>query len=47
MTLNNVKLGHVVTFMKYLASAVSLAYLPKNLIWNKSMFPTLNLMNLA
>ena len=47
MTLNRVKLGRAVTFMKYLASVVSLIFLAKTLIWNKINFPTLNLMNLA
>ena len=47
MTLNRLKLGRVVTFMKYLASVVSLIFLAKTLIWNKINFPTLNLMNLA
>ena len=47
MTLNRVKLGRAVTFMKYLASVVSLIFLTKTLIWNKINFPTLNLMNLA
>ena len=46
MTLNHVKLGHVVTFMKYLASIVSLIFLAKTLIENKIRFPTLNLLNL-
>ena len=39
MTLNRVKLGRVVTFIKYLASVVSLIFLPKTLIWNKITFP--------
>ena len=47
MSLNRVKLGRAVTFMKYLASVVSLIFLAKTLIWNKINFPTLNLMNLA
>ena len=47
MTLNRLKLGCAVTFMKYLASVVSLIFLAKTLIWNKINFPTLNLMNLA
>ena len=34
MTLNRVKLGRAVTFMKYLASVVSLIFLPITLIWN-------------
>ena len=47
MTLNRLKLGRAVTFMKYLASVVSLIFLAKTLIWNKISFLTLNLMNLA
>ena len=47
MTLNYVKLGRVVTFMKYLASAVSSIFLPKTLIWNKITFQLSNLLNLA
>ena len=39
MILNRVKLGLEVTFMKYLASVVSLIFLPKTLIWNKITFP--------
>ena len=39
MTLNRVKLGCTVTFIKYLASAVSLLFLALTLIWNKIMFP--------
>ena len=38
MTLNCVKLGRVGTFMKYLASVVSLIFLPKTLIWNNFNF---------
>ena len=34
MTLNSKKTGRAVTFMKYLASVVSLINLPKHLIWN-------------
>ena len=45
MTLNCVKLGRAVTFMKYLASIVSLIFLAKTLIWNKIMFPASNLLN--
>ena len=37
MTLNRVKLGDAVTFMKYFASVVSLIFLPKTLIWNMSL----------
>ena len=47
MTLNRVKLGRAVTFMKYLASVVSLIYLAKTLIWNKMTFPTSNSLNFA
>ena len=47
MALNRVKLGRAVTFMKYLASLVSLIFLAKNLIWNKITSPTSNLLNLA
>ena len=47
MTLNQVKLGRAVTFMKYLASAVSLILLAKTMIWNKIMFPASNSLNLA
>ena len=47
MTLNRVKLGRAVTFMKYLANVVSLIFLPKTLNWNKIMFPTSNLLYLA
>ena len=34
MTLNRVKLGRAVTFIKYLASVVTLIFLPKTLIWS-------------
>ena len=44
-TLNRV--GHAVTFMKYLTSVVSLIFLTKSLIWNKITFWLLNLLNLA
>ena len=47
MTVNRLKLGRAVSFMKYLASVVSLIFLVKTLIWNKINFPTLNLMNIA
>ena len=36
MTVNRVKLGRAVTFMKYLARVVSLIFLPKTAIWNKT-----------
>ena len=47
MTHNRLKLEHAVTFMKYLASVISLIFLAKTLIWNKINFRTLNLMTLA
>ena len=47
MTLNRVKLGRAVTFMKYLASVVSLIFLAKTLIWNKITLPASNSLNLA
>ena len=39
MPLNRVKLGRAVTFIKYLASVVSLEFLALALIWNKVTFP--------
>ena len=47
MTLNRVKLGHAVTFMKYLASVVPLIILPKIVNWSKIRFPESNSLNLA
>ena len=47
MTLNHVKLGHAVAFMKYLAKVISLIFLPKNLIWNKITLPESNSLNFA
>ena len=47
MKLNRIKLRRAVTFMKYLASVVSLIFLAKTLIWNKITFPASNLLNLA
>ena len=47
MNLNRVKLGRAVTFMKYLASVVSLILLAKTSIWNKIIFPASNSLNLA
>ena len=44
---NRAKLGHVVTFMKYLASVVSLISLVKTLICNKITFLASNLLNLT
>ena len=38
MTLNRVKLGGAVTFMKYIAGVVSLIFLPKTLVCNKITF---------
>ena len=43
----HVKLGRVVTFMKYLTTLVSLIFLPKTSICNKITFPPSNLLNLA
>ena len=42
MTLNCVKPGRAVTFMKYLGRAVSLIFLPKTLIWYKITFQLSN-----
>ena len=42
-----VNIRRVVTFMKYLASVVSLIFLAKTLVWNKIKFPASNLLNLA
>ena len=47
MTLNDIKLGRAVTFIKYLANVVSLIFLAKTLIWNKITFPASNPPNLA
>ena len=47
MTLNCVKPGRAATFMKYLATVVSLIFLPEALISNKITFPLLNSLNLA
>ena len=47
MTFNCVKLGRIVTFMKYLASVVFLISLAKTLIWNEIVFPGSNLLNFA
>ena len=47
IALNRVKLGRAITFMKYLASVVSLTFLAKTLIWNKITFLASNLLNLA
>ena len=46
-TLNRVKIGHAFTFMKYLASVVSLTFLLKSLILNKITFRIANAMNLV
>ena len=45
MILNSANLGLSVTFMKYLASLVSLIFLAETLIWNKVTFPASNLLN--
>ena len=47
MTLNCVKLGSAVTFIKYLASVVSLIFLTKTLIWDKVTFWLSNSLNLT
>ena len=47
MTLNRVTLGRAVSFIKYLASVVSLIFLTKTLIWNKITFAASNSLNLA
>ena len=47
MTLNRVKLGRAVTFIKYFDSVVSLIFVAKTSIWNKITFPASNLLNLA
>ena len=47
MTLNLVKIGSRVIFMKYLASVVSLIFLPKTLLWNMITLQSSNLLNLA
>ena len=47
MTLNRVKLGRIVTFIKNLASVVSLIFLALTLIWNKITLPALNSLNLV
>ena len=47
MTLNRVRLGPTVTFMKYLASVVSLTFLAEALIWNKITLSASNSLNLA
>ena len=47
MTLNRVKLGRAVNSMKYLASVVSLIFLPKALIKNKITSRLSNSQNLG
>ena len=47
MALNQVKVKHAITFMKYLARVVSLIFLPKTLIWNKTSFPASDSLNFA
>ena len=47
MTLNRAKLGRVVTFLKYLATIVSLVVLWKTLIWNKITFSASNLLSFS
>ena len=47
MTLNHVKLGCTVAFMQYLASIVSLIFVPQILIQNKITFLLPNSLKLA
>ena len=47
MTLNRVKLGRAVTFMKYLTSVVSLIFIAITVIWNKITLLASNSLNLA
>ena len=47
LNLNHVKLGCAVTFMKHLVSVVISIFLSKPLIWNKTTFPTSNLLHFA
>ena len=47
MPLNWPKVVRTVTFLKYLAGAVSLIFLQKSLIWNKMTFSASNLLNSA
>ena len=47
MTVNRVKLGPAVTFVKYLDSVVSLIFLAKTLIWKKVTFPASDSLNFA
>ena len=48
MTLNHlVLIGRAVTFTKYIAGVVSLIFLPKPLIWNKTTFQLSKLLNLV
>ena len=47
MSLNHVKLGRRVTFIKYLASEVPLIFLALTLIWNEITLSAQNTLNLA
>ena len=47
MTLNGVKLGCAVTFMKYLASVTPLIFSAKVLIWNEIKFQLSHSLKLA
>ena len=47
MTVNRAEIGHEVTFMKCLASVVSLIFLPKTLILKKITFHLSNSLNLV
>ena len=46
MILNRVKLGRAVTFMKYLASVVSLIFVAKTFVWDKITLLASNSLNL-
>ena len=46
MILNRVKLGPAVTFMKYLASVVSLIFVAKTFVWDKITLLASNSLNL-
>ena len=47
MDLNRIKLRPAVTFMKHLASVVSLILVVKTLTWTKIASPTSNSLNLT
>ena len=47
MTLNHVKPGRAVTFMKCLALVASLIFLPETLFWIMTMLPASDSLNFA